>query len=230
MSIQESSPESQDWCAEDQASPEPVKRQLLGHCAVGSLGHLGWRPILLTGFLRDVLIRHFADPLHVEEPDLRQLIWSEGTDTNILIESIHRWRGDLVEFRPAILIKRGAFKNLRVLINDSWGTDEQGFDHYNTFWVGSHTLFCVHGTGASTEILATEVQRELTQFGPVIRQCFGLDKFQVVEVGEISELEEATENYVVPVTIGWAYQETWKLVPESLPLKSIRFSINPEDC
>ena len=45
-----------------------------------------------------------------------------------------------------------------------------------------------------------------------------LAKFQVTEVGEVSEIEESTENYVVPITIGWAYQETWRLSPEAMKL------------
>lgn len=219
-----------DWCPPEEAKPTQDRRQLLGHCVVGSLGHLGWRPVILTGFLREILVWHFGDPKHVEEPDLRKHIWREGTDSNILVESIHRWRGDLVEKRPAIVIKRNAFRNVRVLINDAWGTDERGNDHFTTLWVGSHTLFCIHGTGASTDLLATEVQRELTQFGPVIRKSFDLMKFQVTEVGPISELEEATENFVVPVTVGWAYQENWQLFPDALPLKSIQLSFDLGNC
>jgi hypothetical protein len=191
-------------------------------CIPGSLAHLRWRPLLLTGLFRDVLARHFSDAATIEDPALKSLLWRDGLDTGILIESINRWRGDLVEKRPAVIIKRNAYTNVRITINDLSGTDKRGFDNFTTFWVGSHTLFCIHGTGAGAELLATETQRELTQFGPVFRQQLNLAKFQVTEVGTIHELEEASENFVIPVTVGWAYQETWSIRPESLPLKSIQ--------
>lgn len=176
-----------------------------------------------------MMVRHFHTPDHIEEPDLRAALWQEGVSTGILVESVHRWRGELTEKRPAIIVKRNAYKSVRVLLNDFMGPTEEGNETYSTIWVGSHTLFCIHGTGASVEILATEVQRELTQFGPAIRQELGLKKFQVLEVGQIGEVEEATENNIVPVTVGWAYDETWVLAPEARPLQGIALSIDTLD-
>lgn len=217
----------ESWCASESPEPEAQdRRQLLGHATASALCHTGWAPIILQGLFRDILVRHFSEANHIEMPDLRKLIWREDPPTGILIESVQRWRGDLTEKRPAILIKRNAFKNLRATIGDLTGTDEEGNDNYVTFWVGSHTLFCIHGTGASVDILATEVQRELTQFAPVYVKLLGLHKFQVTQVGEISELEEATENFVVPITIGWAYEETWRLEPEALRLMAIDIGFN----
>lgn len=58
-----------------------------------------------------------------------------------------------------------------------------------------------------------------------MRDHLGLLQFAVTEVGAIAEVEEATENFVVPITVGWAYQETWELQVESLPIKRIPLSI-----
>jgi hypothetical protein len=80
------------------------------------------------------------------------------------------------------------------------------------------------GSGAQAESLATEVRREMTEFGPAIRDTFCLLRFQVVEVGAISELEESTENFVVPVTVGWACQESWQLMQQAPRLKRISLS------
>lgn len=179
---------------------------------------------MLTGLVRDLLIRHYTTPLNIEEPDLRHLVWRPDERTGILIESIHRWRGSIVEKRPAIVIKRNAMQNLRLVIANKAGVTEQGHVEYMTTWVGSHTLFCIHGSGASVELLATETQRELTHFAPVISDYLGLMKWSVTEVGAISELEEARESFVVPITIGWAYEELWKLELESLKLRKIPLS------
>lgn len=180
---------------------------------------------MIMGLMRDQLIRHFATPLNIEEPDLRNAIWREDTKTGILIESIHRWRGDLVEKRPAVILKPNSRKNVRIGIGDVLGTTGQGQTQYQTFWVGSHTLFCLHGSGASVEILATEVQRELTQFGPLMRQYLTLFDFQVTEVGAVAEVQEAKEGFVVPVTVGWNYAEQWQLDLESRKLTKIPLSV-----
>lgn len=186
---------------------------------------MGWRQLMITGLLRDLLVRHFASPLQIEEDDLKHLVWQEGERTGILIESIHRWRGDLVEKRPAVIIKPNGRQNVRWGIQDYAGADGQGNRLYQTFWTGSHTLFCIHGSGASTDILATEVQREIGQFHPVITSYLNLFSWQVTEVGGIAELEEAKESFVIPVTVAWTYGEMWKVSLESLKLRKVPLGV-----
>lgn len=222
------------WCPPvPPAPPEQDRRQLMMNCLAGSLAQLKWRPLLLTGLLRQLLIAHFASTDNIEDPDLKDpvhaAIWRDSEETGILIETVQRWRGDLVQKRPAVLINRNAYKNMRLTISDVNGPSRQGFLNYVTMWVGSHSLFAISGSGAGCEILATEVQRELTQFGPVILQQLGLHKFQVTEVGEVSEVEESAQNFAAPITIGWAYEETWQIEPEALPLAGVVLEVNIDD-
>lgn len=184
---------------------------------------MGWRPILITGLLRDLLVGHFTQPL--QEADLRHLVWREDERTGILIESIYRWRGDLVEKRPAVIIKQNARQNVRLGIADHLGATDKGFDRFQTFWVGSHTLFCIHGSGAGADILATEVERMLTGWHPLIVKYLGLFKWQVTDVGDTAEVEEARESFVVPITVGWCYTEKWELGPESLKLRKTPLNV-----
>ena len=190
-------------------------------------------PILLTGFFRDHFARHFgALPSDtaakgVEQKSLQHLIWRDGERTSILIESLTRWDPTTTGNRPAILIKRNAYKNRRVGSGDrkqAPSADQHGHAHFGTFWVGSHTLFCLGESGAQAEALSTEVRRDLAEFAPAILKTFYLHRFQVVEVGPISELEESTENFMVPVTIGWAFQESWQLLQQAPRLKTISLS------
>ena len=185
------------------------------------------RPLIMTGLLRDLLTRHFALPGYIEEPDLRHLIWQDAPTTGILIESYHRWDPRTMEKRPAVILKRNAYQNQRIAIDDRHQPTlrDRGDRHYVTMWIGSHTLFCIGGSGAQVELLATEVQRELTEFGPLIREKIPLHRFAVVEVGAIAQLEEATENYVVPVNVGYAYQECWALRQQAPTLKRISLSM-----
>lgn len=180
---------------------------------------------MITGLIRDRLVQHFADPTTIEEGDLRHLVWREDERTGILIESIHRWRGTLVEKRPAVIIKPNGRRNVRVGIQDAAGADGQGNRLYQTFWVGSHTLFCIHGSGASADVLATEVEHELHEFHPIITGYLGLYTWQVTEVGPVAELEEARESFVVPVTVAWTYSAMWKLSLESLKLRKVPLDV-----
>lgn len=186
---------------------------------------MGWRPIFITGMLRDHLTRHFKTPSNIEEADLQSLVWREDERSGILIESVYRWVDQNVEKRPAIIIKPNSRRNLRMGILDYAGATAQGQRRFKTFWLGSHTLSCIHGSGASAEILATEVQRELTQFAEVLKQQLGLELCQVTEVAAVAKVEEARKNYVQPITFGWAYAESWQLDLESRKLRSISMSV-----
>lgn len=218
-----------NFCTPNPAPGSPHGEDAKPHQVVGglpsSLCSTGWQPILITGLLRDLLVRHFRTPLNLENKDLRQFVWRPAERTGILIESIHRWTGELVEKRPACIIKRNGYRNYRAGIADFQGTDRYGFYQYQTFWIGSHTVFCLHTSGAGADILATEVQRELTQFHPLMVQYLGLMKWSVADVGPVAEIEEAKEGFVVPVTVGWAYQEHWRLEKESMVLRRVPLSI-----
>ena len=218
----------EDWCPDPAPNPSlPETKQLAGAQLASLLCSKGMRPLLLTGILRDLLIRHFTAE-HIEEADLRQLIWQPGETTGILVESGLRFRPELAEKRPAVIIKRNGYQNLRLAIGDQNQADQRGFEHFSTFWVGSHTLFCLHPQPAGVELLATEVQRELTQFGPALLKHLGLLRWQVQEVGPVAVLEESRGHFLVPVTLGWAYQEHWMLEQHSLPVRGFSLSILSE--
>jgi len=186
------------------------------------------RPLILTGIFRDVLTRHFVAEDYIESPDLRHLIWREGEDTGIIIESIHRWRPELTEMRPGVIVKRNAYASNQRGIGDRLQgppTDAEGFAHYATFWTGSHTLFCIGGSGAQAELLGAEVQRELTQFGPELARVLNMKRLRVSQIGAVAELEEAQANFAVPVTVGYTYEENWIIRPQVPRLNKISMSM-----
>lgn len=218
----------EDWCTPDPSQtvrPATVNPLARGSLSTSALCSRGWQPIMLTGLLRDLLTRHFADPATIESPDLRGLIWREGVETGILIESAHRWRETLANKRPAIIIKRNGYKNLRLGMGNYAGANGQGQPRYATMWVGSHTLFCLHGSGAAVEILHHEVVRDMSRFSSVVLETLGLHRWQVTDVGPVSELEEARETFAVPVTVGWAFQDVWLLEREVPRLRKIVLSM-----
>jgi hypothetical protein len=77
--------------------------------------------------------------------------------------------------------------------------------------VGSHVIYCIAGESAEIEILATEVYKDLMMFSSTIRRLFGFLRFVVSDIGEPAILEEATENFVVPVTVTYGMQDMWRV-------------------
>jgi hypothetical protein len=201
--------------------------QFEGAGIASAICSLGITRQLITGYFVDHLRRHFAGELGIGEYHLRDLIWKLTDDTGILVESIWKWKPETTEKRPGILVKPNAYTNFRASFGDQLhggGIDREGNPRFETFWIGSHTVFCIGRKGAETEILGAEVQRELTQMASVICRCLGLQKYHVREIGAISEIEEAKENFVVPITIAIAYSESWTIRALAPVLRGVTLS------
>ena len=190
---------------------------------VSSICSLGMRPLLMTGFLRQNLMEHFAEKDQIEDGSLKDYLWKSSADSSILIESITRWKPNETAARPALIIKRGPWRVERKGINDqNFGADNlDGYDRYSTFMHGSHTIYCITNTGAECEKLSAEVYRHLITFTPLIRQELKLHRFVVAEVGPLSELEESDEHFVVPISVTYSHEEAWTLKPQVPKLKRI---------
>jgi hypothetical protein len=184
--------------------------------------------VLMTGVLRDILSRHFFEAERIEDPDLRHLIWREGIQTGILIESAHRWIATNVEQAPAIVVKRNSSARMFRGIGDrrqGQPVDRDGFPHYLGLWVGSHTLFCIGQNGAQSELLAWETARHIGWFAPIIRQSLNLKRIQVTQVGATAILEENQQNFVTPVTVGYGYEDAWVIHSKAPRLRAISASL-----
>lgn len=175
----------------------------------------------MTGFIRKFLLNHFSNPNNIEHPQLADYLWNPTDGSAIMIESIFRWRPAMANKRPAILIKPNKMQNLKLGIDNFIGTDRRGFANFQTFWIGSHTLFCLDGQGAAAEILGAEVSRALGQNGPSFKLQCGLYAFNVSSLDDIFEVDEARENWSCPVVVAWAFDEKWSLREVSLPLRHI---------
>ena len=176
----------------------------------------GWRPLSLTKLFLYILRSHFSDARNIEAPVLQDKLWTAGEATGILIEPVGRWRPQLTEKRPAVIVKRNGLKALRQGLDDRMmlGRGPEGAKRlYATYMQGSHTMFCMAGESAEAEVLGAEVYRELLEFGPETRRAMSLHRFQMVDVSELSLVEEATENFVVAVTVAYVFEEAWEITP-----------------
>lgn len=222
----------EEWCPPTSSSSSDSGdgiKELAGDQIADAICNHGMQPILLTGMIRDELLHHFSSPNSIENPDLRQLLWRDSASTGILIESTHNWTPAMADKRPAILVGRNSVQAKGgLLLGNKSRLDEIGFQHYTKIWVGSHKVFCLHLNGTATEILATEVIRELGQFAPQLLRRFNLMKFDVMEYGPVSLVEESGQHFGVEITLAWAFVEQWMLEEQSRPTRGFRLSVLSE--
>ncbi len=172
------------------------------------------QPLLTTGIFIKWMRTHFADADKIELDVVKEFTWDDDiANTNIIIDSVFRFNAAQTETRPGIFVKRNNWEVVRMGIDDRklFRTNDPNWQQYITFYKGSHTLFCVAGESAEVELLATEVYRELVMAGPRARSVFNFLRFTVAEIGEPAILEEATENFVVPITVAYAGQDVWQI-------------------
>lgn len=196
-------------------------------CSVCSYG---WRLQLLTGFLVLWMQEHFVRADAIEDDKLDSKLWSPDIKENkVLIKSITKWKPQDTGLRPAIIVKRNSARVMRQIINDrhmpALGGPESTVTRCTSFIAGSHTLFCIADEGGECETFANEVYRELMQFAIILRPALGLHKLMVTEIGDLSLVEEATENYVVPITVAYAFEESWELMPQAPLLKRVDLAV-----
>lgn len=112
------------------------------HLSHSSLCSLGWMPTLIEGGLRLHLASHFSGQRLIEQPNLRDYLWTAQFDTSqISIESVGRWRPDNAGARPAIVLRRNSYQPQKISIgNKIHGLGDGAARAYAEFAIGSHTL------------------------------------------------------------------------------------------
>ena len=193
---------------------------------ISSLCSFNQRPLLMSGLMKQLLIDHFANPDNIEHVEFRNRVWKQKQcDSGILIEIAPTWNPITTEKRPAIIIKRNDWTNIkRGSLGNVSGATPEGNKKYTKFMKGSHTLFCICKKWAEAEILGAEVYRHFMHYGDVFRQYFNLMMFELVQIGQPHEIEECEEHWTVPVTVSYAWEETWILRQAAPRLKVFRVS------
>lgn len=193
-----------------------------------SLCSLGPRPHIMTGIFVTLLRNHFSDANNIESEVFRTRLFKTGTDadeTGVMIEDATVWTPSRTGKRPAVVVRRNAWDHQKRTTFDSRaGTTAEGHGIYVKFWRGSHTIFCIANTGTETEILGAETYRMLMHFGPVFREYFKLMQLEIMQYGQLARVEEATQRFVVPITLAYGWSEQWIIREHVPPLQDVRLS------
>lgn len=187
------------------------------------------RPQILTATFVQWMIQHFSSMTNLEQTPLRNKIYNEIiAQSGLLITTDTSFEPEKIEKRPAIVVKRNAWRGLRLGIGNRMmsAVEPDGNEYFSKLWQGSHTLFCIAGEGAEAEILASEVTREINGFSEVVRRAVDLHRLEVLEHGPPAKLEEASENYAIPVTVAYAWQDRWGITePGAALLNNVELSV-----
>ena len=180
----------------------------------------------MDGLMKQLLIDHLANPDNIEHPEFRHRVWKpEKCESGILVELAPAWTPVVTEMRPAVIIKRNDWTCIkRGTFGNISGSTVEGDYRYTKYMKGSHTLFPICKKWAEAEILAAEVYRHMMHFSPVFRHYFNLMMFELVQVGQLHEVEECEEHWTVPITVAYAWEETWILRQHAPRLKVFRMS------
>jgi hypothetical protein len=189
-------------------------------CATGN------RPLLTHGWLIEEMRMHYSRPENINNPLLRDYVWKPepDPDNGILVESVGRWTPQISGQRPAIVIRFNEIKPLKVAINNQEGYSDQGQKRFVKIMTASQTVFCIHKEYDATLLLMTEVYSHLLQFSDPIRSIFDLLMFELVHAGGPGELKEASDRYASPVTLAYAWSESWEVIDWAPLLKTMKFS------
>jgi hypothetical protein len=164
---------------------------------------------------------------------MTQYLWNNPNGRGIIIEPSYKFSPELIGQRPAIFIKRNAVKLKPMGLN---GGLSQGYTGdltvgigsvslRETLFIGSHTLFCLGSKAGFTEAIATEIVDRLLPFLTPIAFRLNLKILLLSEIGDLSKLKEYSDSFVVPITIAWAFTQSWEIVDNSLPMKAPDLSV-----
>jgi hypothetical protein len=186
----------------------------------------GFSPYTIVGLFVQLLRYHFSERAQIRIDSLRDRIWSPDVDTsNLSVDSSSKLTIANLGQRPALLVKRGAFRCESVDIGEGGDFNDpeastRGVE-YRQMWEGDIAIQAIANDSAEAEDLSAEAGDFLRQFGPVIRSEFGLMKFKHLEKGILDKLKESSEHFTVPDKFGVAFWETWRLAEEAPILKRI---------
>ena len=195
--------------------------------------NLGFKgPLLLTGFFTTVLQQHFFTPAGVFDDALKEILWRPDnptgtTESKIYIDYALKPKPKQSNFRPAILVNRGAWKRERLGIHDTMG--DMYYGPKASRWHGTHSFNCLAKAFSTAEILGHEVASFFEVYGTILAAQICLEDLFVTDISEPKLLPEDNETYSVNVAVKYAHFNKWSLQDQAPKSRHIRPVITVQD-
>jgi len=208
--------------------------------ACSALAAMGPSPAVLTGVFLRLLQYHFSTQANIENPLLKEYIWTSSTagcvnteqdgvvvpGSRILIRPSYSPRGPEVQQLPSLLVKREPVQSTRISFQDKSlvGLNQNHvFDgtQYQVNIAGAHSIICRGGTGVEADLLAEEVFFRMLHYQQIIKQDFRLGFLLAESMADVKSRDEYQRVFYAVVRMTWAYVYRWKLIPESPIIKRV---------
>lgn len=171
------------------------------------------RPITtvdITAVIKIILTSYFGNADNILHANLKDRIYSDTDTTGLSIEAGSAFTPTKAERRPAIIIRRGEWKNSQ---EGFYGGFVQGSSpgQFVRLVMGSHNIICIGKTPGEAEILGDEVFRLFSHVTPQMLERSCLDSFKVIGLSEIKPLQEGRDHYAAMIQLTYRFYETWEI-------------------
>lgn len=184
---------------------------------------IGLSPEMVEGVLAQLLTQHFSDPEWIIYPELRQYVWTPKPETTkIQILPLNFWSAAVDGTRPGIIYSDLGQKAQRFSIGDQGAQSrDRPAQSYARAYTGGHRLMCLGQNDFQASQLASEIERWLTEFTPVIIASLPFHDFQVADRQAPQSFSALGDRVGVALTVTYAYIWSWETYPYGAPLKSL---------
>lgn len=192
---------------------------------------IGLSPEMVEGVIAQMLTQHFSDPEWVMFPELQQFVWTpDPTTTKIQILPMNYWTAAVDSTRPGIIYVDLGQQAQRLAIGDAYAQSRDNPQRsYARAYTGGHRLMCLGQNDFQASQLASEIERWLTEFSPVIIESLPFHDFQVADRQAPQAFSALGDRVGVALTVTYSYIWTWETCPYGPPLKSLSTHPNRPD-
>ena len=141
--------------------------------------------------------------------------------SDIFLDIANHWDAKVIGQRPAIFISRDDCRTANQIMNQFIGGNpaesEKKYMDFNYLNVG---IACIATNIGFTEQLADYVKHPFKYFQEVIRNDYRFSRFRLLNVSPPQKYVEATDRFIIMLTIETMYNESWIIKGDDLKLKT----------
>lgn len=173
----------------------------------------GLQPADVTSSIIRLLQGHFSKASNIRHPELRELVWSPSSDSNLFISSSTYVRQPESSKLPRLIVKRGSQSSKRVVAGDR-GAFTNVDAHVSTSgysrWVlGNARVGVIAESGHVCDLLSEEVYLGLTFIAPKVIAQTPFYDFQVVSLMGVEPTSNVGDSFMSGVDISYIYETSW---------------------